>query len=45
LPSPLAPPTGCVFHTRCPIAAAECRVDIPALRDVSPGHAVACIKV
>ncbi len=45
LPSPLAPPTGCVFHTRCPIATVECRAEIPALRDVRPGHAVACIKV
>jgi len=45
LPSPLAPPTGCVFHTRCPIATAECRADIPALREIRPGHTVACIKV
>ncbi|MGV3634729.1 MAG: dipeptide ABC transporter ATP-binding protein [Pseudorhodoplanes sp.] len=45
LPSPLAPPTGCVFHTRCPIATAECRAEIPALREVRPGHSVACIKV
>jgi peptide/nickel transport system ATP-binding protein len=45
LPSPLAPPSGCVFHTRCPIATAECRAEIPALRDIRPGHSVACIKV
>jgi peptide/nickel transport system ATP-binding protein len=45
LPSPLSPPTGCVFHTRCPIATAECRKDIPALREIRPGHSVACIKV
>ena len=45
LPSPLSPPTGCVFHTRCPIATAECREEIPALRDIRPGHSVACIKV
>ena len=45
LPSPLSPPTGCVFHTRCPLASIECRGEIPALRDVRPGHAVACIKV
>ncbi|MFN3351633.1 ABC transporter ATP-binding protein [Pseudorhodoplanes sp.] len=45
LPSPLSPPTGCVFHTRCPLASAECRAEIPALREVRPGHNVACIKV
>ena len=45
LPSPLSPPTGCVFHTRCPLASAECRAEIPSLRDIRPGHAVACIKV
>jgi oligopeptide transport system ATP-binding protein len=45
LPSPLTPPTGCVFHTRCPIATEECRSVIPPLRDVRPGHSVACIKV
>jgi peptide/nickel transport system ATP-binding protein len=45
LPSPLSPPSGCVFHTRCPIATAECRAEIPALRDIRPGHSVACIKV
>jgi peptide/nickel transport system ATP-binding protein len=45
LPSPLSPPTGCVFHTRCPIATAECRAEIPALREIRPGHTVACIKV
>jgi peptide/nickel transport system ATP-binding protein len=44
LPSPLAPPSGCVFHTRCPIAGPECRQDTPALRMVRPGHQVACIK-
>jgi peptide/nickel transport system ATP-binding protein len=45
LPSPLAPPSGCVFHTRCPIASDECRVEIPSLREIRPGHAAACIKV
>ena len=45
LPSPLSPPTGCVFHTRCPIATAECRAEVPSLREIRPGHAVACIKV
>jgi peptide/nickel transport system ATP-binding protein len=45
LPSPLAPPTGCVFHTRCPMASAECRAEIPAVREIKPGHFAACIKV
>jgi peptide/nickel transport system ATP-binding protein len=45
LPSPLAPPQGCVFHTRCPLASAECRAEIPMLREIRPGHAAACIKL
>jgi peptide/nickel transport system ATP-binding protein len=45
LPSPLSPPVGCVFHTRCPLASEECRQVIPPLVDVAPGHAAACIKV
>ena len=42
MPSPLAPPPGCVFHPRCPKAAAVCRTDPPALRDLAPGQAAAC---
>jgi len=45
LPSPLSPPSGCVFHTRCPIADAACRGEIPALRPAKPGRMVACHKV
>jgi peptide/nickel transport system ATP-binding protein len=45
LPSPLAPPAGCVFNTRCPLASAECRAAIPPLREVKHGHWAACIKV
>ncbi len=45
LPSPLAPPPGCVFNTRCPLAGPECRAAVPPLREVKPGHFVACIKV
>jgi peptide/nickel transport system ATP-binding protein len=45
LPSPLSPPTGCVFHTRCPRASAECKAAIPPLREVQPGHFAACIKI
>jgi oligopeptide transport system ATP-binding protein len=42
LPSPIAPPRGCVFHTRCPHAADICRQSVPAWEVVAPGHQVAC---
>jgi peptide/nickel transport system ATP-binding protein len=45
LPSHLAPPTGCVFNTRCPMASEECRETVPELREIRPGHYAACIKV
>ena len=45
LPSPLAPPTGCVFNTRCPLAGPECREVVPPLRQIKPGHFAACIKI
>ncbi|HKS64209.1 MAG TPA: ABC transporter ATP-binding protein [Xanthobacteraceae bacterium] len=45
IPSPLTPPSGCVFHTRCPIVGEECRRDVPPLRTLSSGHRVACHKV
>ena len=45
VPSPRTPPSGCVFHTRCPIAIDECSGDIPELREVGPDHWVACIRV
>ena len=44
LPSALAPPPGCVFNTRCPIAGPECRTAVPPLREVKPGQWAACIK-
>lgn len=42
VPSALSPPSGCAFHTRCPLAAARCRAETPVLRDVGGGHQVAC---
>ena len=44
IPSPLNPPSGCVFRTRCPIASEECAVDVPELRLVDGTHNAACIK-
>jgi len=45
IPSPLAPPTGCRFHPRCPIAVRECASVVPALEEKAPGHWAACIRV
>jgi oligopeptide transport system ATP-binding protein len=45
IPSPANPPSGCVFRTRCPIATDECSREVPALREIKPGHFAACIKV
>jgi oligopeptide transport system ATP-binding protein len=44
VPSPINPPSGCVFHPRCPIAVAECRQTRPQLRELRPGHWVACSR-
>jgi peptide/nickel transport system ATP-binding protein len=44
IPSPLNPPSGCVFHTRCPIAGEECRRESPQVRQIGPRHIVACHK-
>jgi peptide/nickel transport system ATP-binding protein len=44
IPSPLTPPPGCVFHTRCPIAGEECRREVPRARQIGPRHIVACHK-
>ena len=42
VPSPLNPPPGCRFHTRCPVADGRCAQDAPDLRDLTPGHRVRC---
>ncbi len=42
MPSPLNPPSGCVFHTRCPFAVKRCEFDVPALRRMDSGNWVAC---
>ena len=42
IPSPANPPPGCVFNTRCPIAQERCSLEVPAFRELSPGHWVAC---
>jgi oligopeptide transport system ATP-binding protein len=42
LPSPMAPPSGCVFRTRCPVARPACAQDVPAEVQVAPGHTARC---
>ncbi|MCH8745725.1 MAG: ATP-binding cassette domain-containing protein, partial [Chloroflexi bacterium] len=44
VPSPLNPPSGCVFHPRCPAAIDECSQVLPELREVEPNHWAACIR-
>jgi oligopeptide/dipeptide ABC transporter ATP-binding protein len=44
IPSPVNPPSGCVFRTRCPIAQPECASIVPPLEQVSPQHFKACIR-
>ena len=45
VPSPINPPSGCVFHPRCPMAVASCKQTRPEPREVRPGHIVACSQV
>ena len=42
IPSPINQPSGCVFHTRCPVSMPQCQVAMPTLKEVKPGHLVAC---
>lgn len=42
VPSPANPPSGCTYHPRCPRATDRCRTEVPELRELSPGHRVAC---
>jgi oligopeptide transport system ATP-binding protein len=45
MPSPQHPPSGCSFHTRCPVAIERCINEIPELREVLPNHWVSCLRV
>ena len=45
IPSPISPPTGCHFHTRCPLAEDRCRSSWPSAAEVAPGHTVSCHPV
>ncbi|MBC5802511.1 MAG: ATP-binding cassette domain-containing protein, partial [Candidatus Eremiobacteraeota bacterium] len=42
IPSPVNPPSGCRFHTRCPVAFDRCKVEVPPLQTYAPGHVAAC---
>ncbi|MGZ5913483.1 MAG: ABC transporter ATP-binding protein [Reyranella sp.] len=42
VPSPVKPPSGCHFHTRCPYAIPRCKIESPPLREIAPGHHVSC---
>jgi oligopeptide transport system ATP-binding protein len=42
IPSPVNPPPGCRFHTRCPVAFERCKIEEPPLREYAPGHFAAC---
>ena len=45
IPSPINPPSGCVFHPRCPIAVDACKKNVPEFREIRPGHWAACSEI
>ncbi len=45
VPSPINPPPGCRFHTRCPFAIQECKENVPPLAEIKPNHFAACIRI
>ncbi|MEZ5308102.1 MAG: ATP-binding cassette domain-containing protein [Pyrinomonadaceae bacterium] len=45
VPSPINPPSGCHFHTRCPFAVEECKETDPELKEILPGHFAACLRI
>jgi oligopeptide transport system ATP-binding protein len=45
VPSPINPPSGCPFHTRCPFAIEDCKRTVPSLVEIKPNHTAACIRI
>ncbi len=45
IPSPINLPTGCSFHTRCPVAIDSCQSNVPVSDEISPGHLVSCLRL
>jgi oligopeptide transport system ATP-binding protein len=45
IPSPINPPSGCVFNPRCPIAVDACKINVPEFREIRPGHWAACSEI
>ena len=45
VPSPINPPSGCHFHTRCPFSIDECKQIVPKLVEIKPAHRAACIRI
>lgn len=45
VPSPINPPMGCRFHTRCPYMEPKCKLEVPQLVEIKPNHLVACLRI